>query len=810
MLKRFRLVPRQLSPTYAARALAGCSNLLSGTLLASSRLAISVRCATAAALRRDVTWFSSGPPEPAAIPRPRATSPAAPPMPASQDLPEEMIAEVQWLLEDSQDMQYLMRRVQDSEPLSDVFLQQDKARRIATALANTQSPAQANRAIMLAHKMGANLKQNAYEGAAHAHAYWKEWRLVLEVVALGLKQEGKTTARLLNWKIMARSALRHYSKLRTALDEFDEHHVKPNLRTFHLLIIAHIQNHDLKRASHVLQRMEDYGFTPDPSTHAVILTAYRDLGTDARLQDRVLESLSELPVPLAVSVLNSCMQLRLDARDLGGAAQLLLYFDHDLVAPIYDVLTGSPVMPPPPHDHKAYPPDVQTFIIYINQAAARDDLERGLQVFDGMRAANIEPDVNVVVSLLHLHFTSGEQEVALELMRRMCKRGTSKLFPRKRSSTIDVPLDTTGITPTIKVFNAFLRGMMQLRGVYVFNDVLALMRANGVIPNESTLEILMSYLDKEEAAPPRVLMRLAGQFTAEAELRPTLRQAHIILSAILREEKSKAYSHGWQAVAAQVKGRSRRKMQAKIVDWMHHTDSTLHIKKSRYVTNSLLRWLRRRGVQGNGTTLALRMRHEALTTFDLNIIHHLFHELLVRGIRPNAHHFAALMEGYAANGDVAAAHDVLRAARKAEVELNVVMYTILISGYARAGKPHVALRTLEEMQEVGVQPDVPAIDAVVSAFYATGDLDVARRVLVGLWRHIGEFPEEMRDTPLTELARYFRSLHTKTPQRILTSEEKRELDREVDALKKAVGRELCRQRRIITVAQTSESDGDPS
>ncbi|KAL1693068.1 hypothetical protein GGG16DRAFT_37542, partial [Schizophyllum commune] len=314
-----------------------------------------------------------------------------------------------------------MRRVQGSEPLSDVFLQQDKARRVVAALANTDEPEQANRAITLAQQMGANLKQNVYEGAAHAHASWKQWKLVLDVVALGMKYTGKTTSRLLNWKIAACSGLREYAALSTILDEFDQYNVKPTPRTFHLLIVAHVQNHDLESASYVLQRMEDYGIAADPSTHAVILTAYRSLGYDARLQDKVLDSLADLPASLAVTVLNTCMQVRLDVRDLAGAAKLLVYFDHDLVAPLYAAITGESTLPDPPLNHKAYPPDIQTFIIYINQAAARSDLERGLLILEGLRRTGIEPDVDLVVSLLHLHLTSGRADVALEMVRRMCK-----------------------------------------------------------------------------------------------------------------------------------------------------------------------------------------------------------------------------------------------------------------------------------------------------------------------------------------------------------------------------------------------------
>ncbi|KAL1749089.1 hypothetical protein HDZ31DRAFT_28197 [Schizophyllum fasciatum] len=705
-----------------------------------------------------------------------------------------------------------MRRVQGSEPLSDVFLQQDKARRIVTALANTDDPEQANRAITLAQQMGANLKQNVYEGAAHAHASWKQWKLVLDVVALGMKYTGKTTARLLNWKIAACMALGHYASLVNILDEFDQYEVNPNPRTFHLLVVAHVQNHDLENASYVLQRMDKYGVAADPSTHAVILTAYRALGSDVRLQDKVLESLADLPVPLAVAVLNACMQVRLDARDLAGAANLLLYFDYDLISPIYTAIIGAPTMPEPPHGHRAYPPDVQTFIIYINQAAARHDLESGLLIFEGLRRAGIAPDSDVVVSLLHLHFTSGHADVAMEMVRRMCKHGASDHFS---PTSCSLPLDTAGITPTTKVFNALLRGLLKLHGADVFYDVLALMRANGVIPNATTIEILMSHLQHEERAPPRSLIRLLRSVSADTDMRPTLKQMHIILNAILKEEKRRMYGHRWESLYHHVHHGPLGKADA-LVESKDTLDPSAGLDKmmtpkSRRATSAMLDSLRDEGVRADAATFAMRIRHEGLTKADLDAARQVFHSLLVRGMPPNQHHFAALMEGYAAHGDVGAAHGVLEAARHAGVPPNVVMYTILIYGHARAGDPRGALRTFERMVESGVRADVPAIDAVAGAFFAVGEAGMARRVLVGLWAHVGPFPEELREAPLVELAAHFRGLHGKAPRKKLTWEEIRALRREVRGLVKAYKRiQYTVKGNTTIVAQRPQSDADPS
>jgi pentatricopeptide repeat protein len=76
--------------------------------------------------------------------------------------------------------------------------------------------------------------------------------------------------------------------------------------------------------------------------------------------------------------------------------------------------------------------------------------------------------------------------------------------------------------------------------------------------------------------------------------------------------------------------------------------------------------------------------------------------MLDRGLHPNEYHYAALMEGYAATGELAAAEAVMNAAERAGIRPNCVMHTILIVGYARREKPERAMRILRHMVAVRV------------------------------------------------------------------------------------------------------------
>jgi pentatricopeptide repeat protein len=136
-----------------------------------------------------------------------------------------------------------------------------------------------------------------------------------------------------------------------------------------------------------------------------------------------------------------------------------------------------------------------------------------------------------------------------------------------------------------------------------------------------------------------------------------------------------------------------------------------------------------------------------------------FQTMLDRGLHPNEYHYAALMEGYAATGELAAAEAVMNAAERAGIRPNCVMHTILIVGYARRKKPEQAMRILRHMVAVGVRPDVPAIDAITSVFFAVGAHGLARQTLLGLWPSVAPLPHDFERASLELLVSHFRNLH---------------------------------------------------
>ena len=188
-------------------------------------------------------------------------------------LPAELVVIIDNLAEFKRDKDKLLSYMQ-SVPRLDALLERlrdpGQVRGLAVKLAETSTPYRAMRLIDTASTLGTNLKQNTYEGVDHQYAQKQEWFLVLSLVAMGLRWTGRTTTRLLNWKTRALVETSRFGHLDGLLEQFGNAGLKPNARTFQLLITGHIRNKDLTSARSCISLMEKYGFEMDGSTHALI------------------------------------------------------------------------------------------------------------------------------------------------------------------------------------------------------------------------------------------------------------------------------------------------------------------------------------------------------------------------------------------------------------------------------------------------------------------------------------------------------------------------------------------------------------
>jgi pentatricopeptide repeat protein len=418
-------------------------------------------------------------------------------------------------------------------------------------------------------------------------------------------------------------------------------------------------------------------------------------------------------------------------------------------------------------------PNAATFSIFINYLATQSNLSGALRILQSMTMSNVSPTPGLVSSVLHVCFSGGRGDIAVRLVAGMCdsRYAPLKMFkpllPSSCNVTEPLPWVPSGVSPTTRVLNALLKGVLDTIDLNRASDVLNIMRAINLQPNDATLDIIIGYLSKVKRSEPSLLLRVLRNLLSPT-LRPNLRHLHVILSRILRHEKYLLYGRGWDSTAAAFsplrRDSHRRLPENRIAGVANSFDPLAGMDfprglPSRSVAQSIVLSLSARRIKSDMVTVGLRIRHDALLKSDPESARDVFNLLLSRGMYPNEYHYSALMEGFAQSGDMEAAINTMRSAKQVGVAPNVVMFTILIVGHGRQGNPDLAIRVFEEMVSSGIKPDVPAIDAVSGAFFAVGAYAMAKKVLISLWSHIQPFPDDLRGAPLKTLACEFRLLH---------------------------------------------------
>ncbi|KAJ7925891.1 hypothetical protein B0H13DRAFT_1973783 [Mycena leptocephala] len=639
-----------------------------------------------------------------------------------------------------------LNRLRASPELLEYFLDPHNILEILNELALSKSPRKAIFAINESRRLGRELGMNAFE-------LQKEWDLVISAVQSAWHNTHKSTPALLDWRARALLETQRYTALYRIFDLFELNDFSPSRRTWHLVLSGYIRNHDLAGARECLRDMEAAGFPPDHYTHALIATVYQPIGPDEQVKERALHSIPFISSRTATHMLNSLMHLH-------EVFHLLSAFDQSKVGPLALMLAASrsrhdDTAQNPSIDHRSLPtavaPDAITFSMFIDYFAHLHEFPRCLAVLEQMRLAGIMPTHRTATSLIQAYFLAGQGGTAVRMIAAMCDPKTTSLAMFENVPSPDghvPPFDMVPLgRPSRPVFNHFLRGVLGTHGLAGARTVLRLMRANNVLPDSKTSEIITSHAQRVERAEPRSLIRMIRRFSP----RFTLQEAHIVLASTLRYQKFLVDGIGWDVTAAKFSP-------------SHNFDPLGGIRlprsaRQRGTFRAIEQSLVDRGIKSDRATIALRIRHDAVIRGDMNSATEVFQTMLSRGLYANQYHYSALMEGFVKAGDFESAVDVMKAAARASFEPDVLMFTILIVGYARRKDPEMALRIFRRMVSAGIKPDVPAIDAVASAFFVAGAYDMCFRVLTSLWSHITPLPPGISQTSLKSAALYFRTLH---------------------------------------------------
>ncbi|KAF5337167.1 hypothetical protein D9611_003275 [Ephemerocybe angulata] len=642
--------------------------------------------------------------------------------------------------------------------------------------------------------MGGTLRPYHFESICLFLLKENRWALLQQVAREGLIGQGPSQ-NMLNLHARSSMEMEDYSWLETILDDFAAADIEPNLLTFRLTITGALRNRDLARAQHTLEAMERYGHSRDASLDALVARTYHHIGADDRVEEMALSGISTLPERTQVGILNSLMLAHLKQGATHRVLRLLSLFEPKSVEIFSSVLHGSgggQEMDDQPTGLQSLPqppiPNASTFAIFMHHCALQHrDLSGALQLLQCMISLGIPPSERVIAALVEASFQYGRPELAIQLAAGVSDPATTpmqvfeELYPGSFSGQrfeVHVP----GLKPSAALFNALFRNILEDKGLAAANKVFAVMRSNKVQPNEKTLDLLLSHLLHQEGARPRTMIRALHELTGP-HLRPTLRSIGFIIQAIQKQVKFQQYGRGWNSLKFSDRHSKPPVPEERMMTVSSEFDLLAGLtppifRGYRALMEPFLDDIRKRSIKPDPSTIALRLRHEAVFNLDMDAASEIWDMMLNVGFTPDARHYAAILEGYALVGDPDSAWRVLLAGWKSGVTPNSALYTILIRAHARARDPRGAYLAFQKMVDQGIEPEIGAIDALAGAYYARGSTSRAREVMLEVWKYTGyPLPEDVESLDTLQLSQYLRSLQRRDRQHLkLSQEASRQLD----------------------------------
>ncbi|XP_006454424.1 hypothetical protein AGABI2DRAFT_182410 [Agaricus bisporus var. bisporus H97] len=646
-------------------------------------------------------------------------------------------------------------------------------RRVAKELAASDHPAACIRLLSLAIKYGCHLNASTYEGVCWTLSYHGRHRLVLEVFRLAVENLDSPTCRLLDWRLHALLELENYTAFATVIQDYEDAHLKPSRRAWHIILVAHLRNRNLAASRQCLSSMEAAGFPINSTTHAAIATNYQYLGLDRQVKDLAISILDTLPPSERVFVVNQLLESHLRFNDQAGLHQLFSFFDPEIIGPVQGILNLLDGFEDPNSTSSAARsrirllPNARTFLIAIRYCMTRSDFAGAEQIFSLIAKQGIEVSPTILAAYIDLQFSLGKPSIAIYLMSKVLSNNDlDGLFDRLDPCS-DVqsdwkwPFSTFQIPPHIDVFNAFLRGMINGHGLDAARIVVQQMRRVDIKPDSLSVKILIDYLTRFERATPAAVLRVLHQLFPI--FRISLRHLHPLISRILRSEKRRRLYYS-------SKPKDSKMTRAQVHEDIYQpSDGPLAgVPLERFLVRpslagSLITSLESRGVRSDAAMFALRIRYDATIKRDAEEAVDTYTDMLSRGITPSIYHISALMEGFTLRGETDMALKIMRSAKEYNIKPNLVMYTILIHGYGYQNQPKAAGELFEAMLSSGLHPDVRAIYAICNAFILAQRLQTAKKILVTLWPYIAQVPRNHTVTPLLELLKTFCLLDTSRP-----------------------------------------------
>ncbi|CAN4076553.1 unnamed protein product [Withania somnifera] len=286
----------------------------------------------------------------------------------------------------------------------------------------------------------------------------------------------KPNLRTYNVLVKAWCSKKNFTAAWNTVDKMIASGLQPDVITYNTIAAAYCQNHQTERAAGMILEMQRNNVHPNERTCGIIIAGYCK---EDKLKDalRFVYKMKDLGMHPNVVIFNSLIKGFLDMSDSDSVDEV-----HTLM------------------EEFGAKPDVITFSTIMNAWGAAGYMAKCREVFDDMVNAGIPPDVHAYSILAKGYVRALEPEKAEEVLNDMIKSGnrpnvvifTTVISGWCTAGRMDYAMRIfekmceSGISPNLKAFETLIWGYAENRNPGKAEEVIQIMEAFNVQPEKST------------------------------------------------------------------------------------------------------------------------------------------------------------------------------------------------------------------------------------------------------------------------------------------------------------------------------------